>query len=130
MPERECQHLVLVIEDEDNIAAALEYVIEQGGYNYARAVDGVHAVETIRTMRPTVVLLDVMLPGRSGFDVCREVRKDKLLNGVRIVMMTARGSAQEQAYSIKIGADAFLPKPFELGKLRDTIRQQISLASI
>lgn len=129
MPEEESQHLVLVIEDEDNIAAALEFVIEHEGHRYARVADGAQAVETIRAMRPTVVLLDIMLPGLSGFEICREVREDTVLDSVRIVMMTARGSAQQQAHSIKLGADAFLPKPFDLGKLRDTIREQILLAA-
>ena len=125
MPEQESQHLVLVVEDDDNIATALEFVVGREGHRFARIADGLNAVEAIRTMRPRVVLLDVMLPGRSGYEICREVREDAMLGSVRIVIMTAQGSATQQARSMSLGANAFLPKPFELGKLREIIREQI-----
>ena len=73
-------------------------------------------------MRPDTVLLDVMLPGASGFDICQDVRKDPDLRHVRIIMMTARGSAQQQSRCIEAGADDFIPKPFDLQSLRTLLR--------
>ncbi len=114
--------LVLVVEDEDNIAAALEFVVEREGLRHHRVASGDQAIGAIRALRPDTVLLDVMLPGVSGFDICRDVRNDPDLRAVRIIMMTARGSAQQQARCIEAGADAFVPKPFDLQSLRALLR--------
>lgn len=114
--------LVLVVEDEDNIATALGFVIDREGLRHQRIATGVGAIDSIRTLRPAIVLLDVMLPEVSGFDICREVRADATLDAIRIVMMTARGSGPQQARCLQLGANAFLPKPFELQALRNIIR--------
>lgn len=114
--------LVLVVEDEDNIAAALEFIVEREGLRHHRVADGDQALGAIRAMRPDTVLLDVMLPGASGFDICQDVRKDPDLRHVRIIMMTARGSAQQQSRCIEAGADDFIPKPFDLQSLRTLLR--------
>lgn len=120
--------LVLVVEDEDNIAAALEFVIEREGLRHHRVASGAEALPAIRRLSPGVVLLDVMLPEVSGFDICRDLRLDPALAQVRVIMMTARGSAQQQARCLASGADAFIPKPFELQTLRVALRDQVTLA--
>jgi two-component system phosphate regulon response regulator PhoB len=112
---------VLIVEDDDSIASALEYVLTRAGLAHDRVADGGVAVERIRNVRPDLVLLDVMLPGLSGYDICSTVRSDRTLDAVRILMMTASGTARERARGMALGADAFVLKPFDLKTLRDTI---------
>lgn len=118
---------VLVVEDDDHIAVALEYVVNGAGMTCARAASGGEALDMLRATRPDLILLDIMLPGPSGYDICTFVRSDPSLQGVRILMMTARGSAQEQRLAISHGADGFISKPFDLGTLRAEIRRILAL---
>ncbi|MCB1388570.1 MAG: response regulator, partial [Rhodobacteraceae bacterium] len=80
---------ILVVEDEDNIAVALDYLMTREGYAQQRIATGAGAVELIRETQPDLVLLDVMLPEVSGYEICQNVRMDPSLNGVKILMMTA-----------------------------------------
>lgn len=117
------QQRVLIVEDEDNIAIALDYLMTREGYDHERIATGTGAVEKIRDSRPDLVLLDVMLPGVSGYEICQNVRSDAELSGVKILMMTARGSAMEQRKGLALGADGFIAKPFDLKELRDEVRR-------
>lgn len=114
---------ILVVEDEDNIALALEFLMTREGYDHARIADGALALSGIRDMHPDLVLLDIMLPGASGYEICAGVRRDPSLNDVKILMMTARGSAIEKRKGLEIGADGFITKPFELRDLRAEVRR-------
>jgi two-component system phosphate regulon response regulator PhoB len=114
---------VLVVEDEDNIATALEYLMTREGYAHDRVASGAEALARIRTTRPDLVLLDVMLPEVSGYDICDGVRRDPALAAVKILMMTARGSASERRRGLALGADGFITKPFELNALRAEVRR-------
>lgn len=117
---------VLVVEDEDNIALALDFLMEREGYDHDRVADGDAALPKIRAMRPDLVVLDVMLPGVSGYDICRDVRGDPALREVKILMMTARGSSVERRRGQAIGADGFIAKPFELKELRQEMRRLLA----
>ena len=114
---------VLVVEDDDSIALALEYLVTRAGHAHHRIADGAQALPCIRATHPDLVLLDVMLPGMSGFDICQGVRGDPALAAVKILMMTARGSAAERRRGLELGADGFVTKPFELRDLRDEVRK-------
>ncbi len=114
---------ILVVEDEDNIAIALNYLLTREGYNQTRIATGEGAVELIRKSKPDLVLLDVMLPGVSGYEICQSVRADPGCASVRILMMTARGSAMERRKGLAMGADGFISKPFELKELREEVRK-------
>lgn len=114
---------ILVVEDEDNIAIALNYLLTREGYEQDRIATGAGAVDRIRAERPDLVLLDVMLPEVSGYDICQSVRSDPALADVRILMMTARGSAMERRKGMAMGADGFITKPFELKALREEVRR-------
>ncbi|ESW59963.1 MAG: chemotaxis protein CheY [Rhodobacter sp. CACIA14H1] len=114
---------VLVIEDEDNIAVALEYLLGKEGYDVDRLATGVTAMDHIRATHPGLVLLDVMLPGVSGYEICQEARLDPSLSDVKILVMTARGSTMERRKSIALGADGFISKPFDLNELRSEVRR-------
>lgn len=117
---------VLVVEDEDNIAIALEFLIRREGYGHDRVASGAEALPRIRDTRPDLVLLDVMLPELSGYDICEGIRTDPGLAGVKVLMMTARGSVIERRRSLELGANGFITKPFELKDLRAEVRRLLS----
>lgn len=117
------RHRVLVVEDEDNIAIALDFLMTREGYEHARVASGGEALARIRAMHPDLVLLDVMLPEVSGYEICQDVRLDPSLKDVKVLMMTARGSAIERRKGLALGADGFITKPFELKELRDEVRR-------
>ena len=123
MADTKRRHRVLVVEDEDNIALALDFLMTREGYDHSRVADGAEALPRIRATHPDLVLLDVMLPGASGYEICQGVRLDPNLADVKILMMTARGSALERRKGLAIGADGFITKPFELKELREEVRR-------
>lgn len=114
---------VLVVEDEDNIALALDFLMTREGYDHDRIANGAEALARIRATHPDLVLLDVMLPEISGYEICQSMRLDPALADVKILMMTARGSAIERRKGMALGADGFIAKPFELKELRDELRR-------
>lgn len=119
---------VLVVEDEDNIAIALDYLMTREGYDHDRVANGADALPRIRETHPDLVLLDVMLPEVSGYEICQGVRLDPSLSDVKILMMTARGSAIERRKGLALGADGFISKPFELKELREEVRRLLVTA--
>lgn len=120
------RHRVLVVEDEDNIATALDYLMTREGYDHDRVASGADALPRIRSMHPDLVMLDVMLPEISGYDICASVRRDPALADVKILMMTARGSAVERQKGLALGAHGFISKPFELQELRREVRRLLT----
>lgn len=119
---------VLVVEDEDNIAVALDYLMTREGYDHDRVSSGAAALPRIRDTRPDLVLLDVMLPEVSGYEICEGIRTDPSLAGVKVLMMTARGSAIERRKGLALGADGFISKPFELKDLCAEVRRLLAPA--
>ena len=126
MAERPPRRCVLIVEDDDNIATALQYVISREGLDQDRVGNGAEAMRRIRDLQPDLVLLDVMLPEVSGYEICRSVRQDKSLGNVKILMMTARGSTTERRKGLALGADGFIAKPFELTELRSEVRRLLA----
>lgn len=126
MAEGGRRHRVLIVEDEDNIAIALDYLLTREGYQHDRIANGAEAMERIRATHPDLVLLDVMLPEISGYEICQDVRMDPALKDVKILMMTARGSAMERRKGLALGADGFIAKPFELKELREEVRRLLA----
>lgn len=116
---------ICLVEDEDAIALALEFLIGRQGHRVVRLADGAGALEAIRAAQPDLVLLDIVLPGRSGFDICQALRNDRHLQNTRIVLMSARGGPLEQRKGLALGADAFLAKPFSKADLIETIASQL-----
>lgn len=109
---------ILVVEDEDNIAIALDFLLTRDGHRHDRLATGQGAVSCIRQSRPDLVLLDVMLPDVSGYQILQDMRADPDLAQVRVLLMTARGSVVEHRKGMALGADGFIAKPFELAELR------------
>lgn len=117
---------ILVVEDEDNIAIALEFLLSRDGHAHSRLSEGGAALAAIRRERPDLVLLDVMLPDMSGYEIVELLRADPCLSGVRILLMTARGSVVERRRGLDLGADGFIAKPFELSELRAEMTRLLS----
>ena len=108
---------VLIAEDEESIVASLEFLMARCGFETHVARDGDAAIASLASFRPDLVLLDIMLPGRSGFEVCRFIRGTRALAGVRVLMLTARGGAAEEEKSRAAGVDDYLSKPFATREL-------------
>ncbi len=105
-------HKLLVADDEPNIVISLEYLMKREGYQVLVATDGNQALEMIQRERPALVLLDVMMPGKTGFEVCQAVRADPALEDVRILMLTAKGRDTDVSKGLALGANAYMTKPF------------------
>ncbi|MEO8808190.1 MAG: response regulator [Burkholderiaceae bacterium] len=118
------QH-ILIADDEPNIVVSLEYLMKREGYTVSVARDGEEALAAIRRERPALVLLDVMMPKKSGFEVCQEVRADELLRRTLILMLTAKGRETDVARGLGSGADAYTTKPFSTRELVQKVRQML-----
>jgi DNA-binding response OmpR family regulator len=114
---------VLIADDEENIVVSLDFLMRHAGYEVRSAADGEDALRQLTAFRPDLVLLDVMLPVRDGFDVCREIRSDPVLRGTKIVMLTAMGREIEVAKGLSLGADLYVTKPFATRELVARIRE-------
>jgi DNA-binding response OmpR family regulator len=111
---------VLIADDEPNIVISLEFLMKQRGYETRVARDGDEALAEVESFRPDLVLLDVMLPRRNGFEVCQKLRADGWTD-LRIVMLTAKGRDIEIEKGLALGADAYVTKPFSTGELVERI---------
>ncbi|WP_347267275.1 response regulator [Paracoccus sp. (in: a-proteobacteria)] len=119
---------ILIVEDEDNIATVLEFLLSRAGHSHHRLASGRGALERIRSERPDLVLLDIMLPDISGYEIVEGMRADPGLRDVRVLMMTARGSVVEKRKGLALGADGFIAKPFELAELRAELARLLGAA--
>jgi two-component system, OmpR family, alkaline phosphatase synthesis response regulator PhoP len=111
---------VLIVDDEPNIVISLEFLMRQQGYETRTAGDGDQALEEVERFQPDLVLLDVTLPGRDGFEVCQKLRAEGG-PGLKVVMLTARGREAEVAKGMAMGADAYVTKPFSTRELVDRV---------
>ena len=118
------QH-ILIADDEPNILISLEYLMKREGYTVSLARDGEEALAAIRRDPPALVLLDVMMPKKTGFEVCQEVRADAALRGTLILMLTAKGRETDVAKGLGSGADAYMTKPFSTKELAQKVRQML-----
>ena len=114
---------VLIADDEANIVISLEFLMKREGHRVTVARDGDAALEAIRRERPDLVLLDVMMPGKSGFEVCQAVRADESLATVKILMLSAKGRDTDLAKGSALGADAYMTKPFSTQELAARVRE-------
>ena len=103
---------VLIADDEPNIVTSLEYLMEKSGYEVAVARNGEEALALVETFGPDLVLLDVMMPKRSGYEVCQKMRERADWRRIRIVMLSAKGREAEVSKGLSLGADAYVTKPF------------------
>ena len=118
-------HKILIADDEPNILISLEFLMKREGYQVLIARDGSDALSAIASERPDLVLLDVMMPGKTGFDVCQAVRADETLAGVKILLLTAKGRDTDIAKGLALGATDYMTKPFSTKELAARVRAML-----
>lgn len=116
------QPLILVVEDETSLATLLTYNLEAQGFRVEAVADGLAALAAAAKRRPDLVLLDWMLPGMAGVDVCREIRRRSNLHDIPVLMLTARAEEADKVRALDVGADDYLTKPFSVAELMARIR--------
>ncbi len=113
---------VLLIEDEPNIIEAISFILSRDGWTVHTHSDGVTAAERVRSMPPDLVILDVMLPGRSGYDILRDLRADAATEALPIMMLTARGQSRDRELAERLGVTRFMTKPFSNAEVLENVR--------
>ena len=119
---------VLIADDEPNIVASLEFLMEQAGFEVKLAANGQEALELVASFRPDLVLLDVMMPVKNGYEVCQSLKSDPATRAVKVVMLSAKGRDVEVAKGLELGADAYVTKPFSTRDLVAQIRDMLGAA--
>ncbi len=117
---------VLVVDDEPNIALSLEYLMREQGFEVRVARDGEAAIAALQEARPDVVLLDVMMPGKDGYEVCQLIRATPEWKDVRVIMLTAKGRSIEQEKGLALGADDYITKPFSTRTVVERVQQYMT----
>ncbi len=115
-------HSVLVVEDEPNIVDSLSFLMKQAGFAVQVARDGDTALRVLECQVPDLILLDVMLPRRDGFDVCRAIRANPQWCRVKVVMLTAKGRELDRRKGLELGADDYVTKPFSTREIVERVR--------
>jgi two-component system, OmpR family, phosphate regulon response regulator PhoB len=105
-------HRILIVEDEQDIADLIGFNLQRAGYEVIKAHDGIEGTETALRERPDLIVLDLMLPGRDGYAVFRELRRDPRTVDVPVIMLTARAQTEDRIQGLEAGADDYLTKPF------------------
>lgn len=113
---------ILVIEDESNIQELIKYNLEKNGYNVIIADNGIAGLETAFSNMPGLILLDLMLPGLDGLEVCKQLRMDKRTKRIPIIMLTAKSEEFDKVLGLELGADDYITKPFSVKELVARIR--------
>ena len=120
-------HKVVIVEDEADIREVIEYNLRREGYRTSSVADGEQALQLIRDTLPDLVLLDLMLPGLDGLEVCQRLKSDSATRHIRIIMVTAKGEERDILMGLDLGADDYLSKPFSpkelLGRIRAVLRR-------
>jgi DNA-binding response OmpR family regulator len=117
---------ILIADDEPNIVLSLGFLMRQAGYEVRSAADGEDALKQLTAFKPDLILLDVMLPLRDGFDVCRTIRDDSELRKTKVVMLTAKGRDVEVAKGLAAGADLYITKPFATRELLASVARLLA----
>jgi two-component system OmpR family response regulator len=119
---------VLIAEDEPSILESLDFILRRAGWSIASVTDGDAVLAALRRDRPKVLVLDIMLPRRSGFDVLKQVRADDALRTMPVLILTAKGQAKDRRTAEELGADGFITKPYANAEVVDEVRRLIGAA--
>lgn len=115
---------ILIVEDEPNIIESLSFLMERAGLDVAHERDGANALAKVEADKPDLVILDVMLPNRSGFDILRDIKK--LSAPPKVLMLTAKGQARDRQAAEEIGVDRFMTKPFANAEIVAAVQEMLS----
>ena len=118
---------VLVVDDEPNIMLSLQYLMKQAGYQVRLARDGEEALAAVAASPPDLVLLDINIPKRNGYEVCQAIRADDRFKSVRILMLTAKSGEVEIEKGLALGADGYETKPFSTRALAQRVKEMLEM---
>ncbi|MCT8976901.1 response regulator transcription factor [Clostridium sp. CX1] len=113
---------ILIVDDEEHIRELIKFNLEQKGYKTISADNGIDALKIARSENPQLILLDVMLPGIDGYDVCKEIRRDHSISTTPIIMITAKGEEFDKVLGLELGADDYITKPFSIRELTARVK--------
>ncbi|MGL4311192.1 MAG: response regulator transcription factor [Paracoccaceae bacterium] len=117
---------VLLVEDEPNIVEAIRFVLSRDGWTVSTQSDGREALTDVARVKPDVVILDVMLPGRTGFEILQDLRASPAHAGLPVLMLTARGQSRDRDMAVQQGASMFLTKPFSNAGLLEALNALVT----
>lgn len=120
------QKRIVVVEDEPNIAESLNFILQRAGYEVNCVSDGNDAVFEVQNSHPDLVILDVMLPNRSGLEILRDIRAARAVAKTPVLMLSAKGQVKDKAIAAEIGADRYMVKPFSNSEVLETIKELLS----
>ena len=116
---------VLVVDDEPNILRTLTFVMKKEGYDVSSATNGEEAMAEVRSSKPDLIFLDIMMPKKNGYEVCQEIKDDPNLSDIHIIMLTAKGQDADREKGLSVGAEEFMTKPFSpiqvIGRVRELL---------
>ena len=121
---------ILIVDDEDHIRELLKFNLEKSGYNVYTANDGLEGLKLAREKQVDLILLDLMLPGMDGFEVCKEIRKDNIISNVPIIMLTAKSEEIDKILGLELGADDYITKPFSIRELSARVKALLRRSNI
>jgi len=116
---------ILVVDDDRNVLFLISELLARDNYEVIQASDGLAALNQIRQLLPELAVLDVMMPGLDGFELCRRIKNDPLTMGIKVIMVTAKTSGKDIETGLLAGADHYITKPFKMAELSDKIRELI-----
>ncbi|SFL39249.1 response regulator transcription factor [Shimia haliotis] len=117
---------VLLIEDEPNIIEAISFILSRDGWSVATHSNGHDAVGVVMAAQPDIVILDVMLPGKTGYDILRELREEKGMVDLPVLMLTAKGQVKDREMAERAGASRFMTKPFSNAEVLEAVRELVN----
>lgn len=121
---------ILIVEDEESLLKLESILLTSRGYKVRGVSDGAAALKDIAENRPDLVLLDIMMPGIDGFEVCRRIKEDPFTSSIPVIMLTAKKSSADQARGAQVGADAYITKPFKSIKIIEVIEGLLAKRAI
>ncbi|BDV42580.1 response regulator [Geotalea uraniireducens] len=117
---------ILIVEDEESLLKLESILLSSRGYNVGGVADGITALEEITRFRPDLIILDIMLPGMDGFEVCRRIKENPESQHIPVIMLTAKKSSQDRERGMAIGAAAYITKPFKSAKIMEIIQRLLT----
>jgi phosphate regulon transcriptional regulator PhoB len=121
---------ILIVDDEKDIVDLVAYNFEKEGFEVLKAFDGEKALTLVRTKKPNLIVLDLMLPGIQGLEVCKQIRRDAESAGIPIIMLTAKGEELDKVIGLEVGADDYITKPFSVKELMARVKAVLRRADV